>query len=197
LVLDGAFTAPKASPAGPKPYAGAKLDPASLAGVYVSAGAQSVIHIGVAKGALILNYDGSDLPLVQTGPLRFETSQSPIRAELDTDLQGLVIEVRGEKEPPYRRVPAYSPTLEDLATWAGRYHSVELGTDWTIRVDKDIAYLNGRLIGRLAGTPVSKDIWMWGTGFFALRRGPDGRAAGFDLSLDRMMRIHFDRLGPA
>jgi CubicO group peptidase (beta-lactamase class C family) len=197
VVLDSAFTAAKVAPPGPKLYAGAKLDPALLSGAYVSDGDQSAVRLGVSKGALVLQSAGRDLVLVQTGPRRFEASHSPITVEFDADWQGLVVAMQGEKEPPYRRVTSYSPTPEDVATLAGRYYSVELGATWTIRVKNGVAYLNRRAVGESAVTAVSKDIWTSGRGFLALRRGPDGRVGGFDFSASRILRIHFDRLGPA
>ena len=196
VLLDGAFPAAVAAAASSKPFAGPKLDAAALEGAYVSDGAQNAIRISASGGAPVAHIFGLTLPLVQTSARRFEATGFPLAVAFDADRQGLVLSMRGEAEPRYRRVVASAPKPADIEGLAGRYHSPELGADWTIRVDKGVAYLKSRTLDEAALQPIDRDTMTTDEAFLALKRSPAGEVTGFDLSLSRMLRIHFVRWTP-
>lgn len=197
VVLAGAFTQPPpaSSAKAPPPYAGAKVDPATLAGDYVSDINQSAVVVVVDKGAPAAKLFGLTLPLIQTGAHSFVTAGYPIELSFSADAKDLTLTLFGEADPPYRRVAVVAPSAPETAALAGRYRSPELGTEWTIRVDKGVAYVKGRAVGEHALEPINRDTWLTDEGFFALTWSPDGRVTGFDLSASRMTRIRFDRVG--
>lgn len=172
---------------------GPRLDLAALAGAYVSDGAQSAIRLTAEKGVLTLHVSGRAFTLTQTGPRRLTADRLPLTVDLDSDGQGLRLALYGAEEPPFRRMVAYAPTAAEIDALAGRYHSAELDADWSIQVEKGVAYLTSRTSGRMALTALSGDIWTSDDSFLAFRRDPAGQVSGFDLSVARMLRIGFER----
>jgi hypothetical protein len=197
VVLAGAFTqpAPVTDAKAPSAYKGAKLDPAVLAGDYVSEANQSAVIVLVDKGAPAAKLFGQVMPLVQTGPRTLQTAAYPIELEFSPDARQLTLTVFGEADPPYQRVEVVKPSPAETAALAGRYRSAELGTEWTIRVQGGVAYVKGRAVGEHAMEPVNRDIWLTEEGFFVPTWSADGKVTGFDLSASRMMRIRFERVG--
>jgi CubicO group peptidase (beta-lactamase class C family) len=203
VVLASAFPPTKETPKVAEKAAGKKTDakaapplaPAALGGAYVSEGAQRALRIGADKdGALVVSAGSFSLPMAQTGPRRFESKRYPVALDFDADGQGFLLLNDGLADPPFKRAAPWTPTADDLAALAGRYHSGELGTDWTIRVDNGVAYVKGRAVGESKLDPVSKDVWTSDSGYFAIKRGADGKVTGFDLSASRMLRIGFERV---
>ncbi|HWE47909.1 MAG TPA: serine hydrolase domain-containing protein [Caulobacteraceae bacterium] len=197
VVLAKAFTQPRASTdakGAPAPYTGPKLAPETVAGAYVSDAAQSALRLVADKGVLVLKYGPLSLPMDQTGPRQFTTKAFPVTATFDPDDRTLVLVIGDDAQPPYTRVAPWSPSPADIDALAGRYHSPELGTDWTIRVADGVAYVKGRAVGEAKLDPIAKDIWTSDMGYFAVRRGADGHITGYDLSASRMLRIGFNRV---
>jgi len=195
-VLEGAFQAGKAGTPTLKPFVGPKLKAAALAGVYVSDGAQSVIHLTPSDAGLALRLSGQSEPLVQTGERQFEPPGFPIAVTFDADHQGLVLTVLGEAEPHYRRVPAFTPKAVEIESLAGRYHSPELGADFAIRVKEGVAYLKARAIEEARLEPIDHNTLATEDAFLVLKRDAAGHVTGFDMSASRMLRIHFERSPP-
>jgi hypothetical protein len=181
----------KAAPA----YAGPKIDPASLVGDYVSDINQSAVVVVIDKGAPAARLFGQVFPLVQTGPRTLMTKELPIELSFSPDARELTLKLFGEADPPYRRIAVVAPSPAETAAMAGRYRSPELGTEWTIRVDKGVAYVKGRAQGEHPLEPINRDIWLTDEGFFAPTWSADGHVTGFDFSASRMTRIRFDRVG--
>lgn len=197
VVLAGAFTqAPPVRDAKTAPaYAGPRLDPQSVAGAYVADASQDAVTIMADKGVLSAKLFGQVFPLTQIGPRRFTIGVFPVEVEFSADGQELRSWLFGEEEPPHRRVAITAPSPAETAALAGRYRSPELGTEWTIRLDKGVAYVKGRAVGDHRLEPINRDIWLTDEGFFAPVWSADGRVTGFNFSASRMTRIRFDRIG--
>ena len=184
-----------AAPAAAPAYAGLKLDPQTVAGDYVSDVSQSAVVVLADKGGPAAKLFGQLMPLVQTGPRTLATRTYPISLTFSPDAKQLTLTVFGDVDPPYVRVAKVAPSSAETSALAGRYRSPELGTEWTIRVDKGVAYVKGRGQGEHPLDAVTRDIWLTDQGFFAPTWSADGRVTGFDFSASRMTRIRFERVG--
>jgi CubicO group peptidase (beta-lactamase class C family) len=197
VVLAGAFTqpAPVTDPKTAPAYAGPKLDPQSVAGAYVAEVSQDAVTLTADKGVLSAKLFGQSFPLTQIGPRRFTVGVYPIEIEFSADGQELRSWIFGEEDPPHHRVAIVAPTPAEIAAMAGRYRSAELGTEWTVRVEKGVAYVKGRAVGDHPLEPINRDVWVTDEGFFAPSWSADGRVTGFDFSASRMTRIRFEKIG--
>ncbi len=200
VVLAGAFKepavakgAPKASDSGADKRPAAAVDAAAFAGTYFAEDVQSVLSIANADGKAILSLFGGKIPLESAGDDRLTAMGGMVQLDFAKGHATVKMVIRGGPGTDYRRVDKITPTASDLAEIAGSYHSPELGTTWTIRVDGAKAFVAGRAVGDSELEAIVKDGFQARSGFIAFTRNASGKIDGFNVSASRMQRIRFDR----
>ena len=195
VILAGSFPAAPAagSPSAPAAAPVAKIDPAPYLGLYYADALQSVVEITADSGRLVAHAMGQPLPLTPLGEDRFSYGGQAVELQFSDQRRTLAVSIRGTSQGPYLKTAGFTPTAADLQALAGSYSSPELGTTWTVRIEKGKAMLKGRAIGESELKPRFKDAYQADGSFVRFTRGADGRINGFDVSASRMLRIRFNR----
>jgi CubicO group peptidase (beta-lactamase class C family) len=94
----------------------------------------------------------------------------------------------------YRRARPYAPAAAELAAFAGRYETDEIGT---VEVTPGGSGLSSRLNGSPAieFAPVDPDVFQRGQMTLRFRRDAAGRVIGLDLTSPALRNAHFPRRG--
>lgn len=92
----------------------------------------------------------------------------------------------------YRRARPYAPSAADLAAFAGRYETDEIGT---LEIAPTSTGLSGRLneSPQLELAPVDPDVFQRGAMTIRFRRDASGRVSGLDLTNPVLRNAHFPR----
>ena len=136
---------------------------------------------------------GRTLPLQQVAPGHLTTAGAPVDLTFSEGGRTVSIGLLGSPLGTFARTERYQPSAAELAELAGTYHSAELGTSWTVRVEGGKAFAKGRAVGEHELTSAMKDGYQMPRGFLVFTRGQNGRVNGFNLSASRMLKIRFDR----
>lgn len=94
----------------------------------------------------------------------------------------------------YRRARGYGPAAADLASFAGRYETDEIGA---VEITAAATGLSGRLNGSPAieFAPVDPDVFLAGQTLIRFRRDAAGAVVGLDLTSPALRGAHFPRRG--
>ncbi|HEY7896323.1 MAG TPA: serine hydrolase [Gemmatimonadaceae bacterium] len=205
IVLAKAFTMAKPNASTPKRAVTTRSDerPATtLAGGYFASSTGEVFRIVTHDSGLVLEIAGQKFPLHHEGPLEYRVGALPISVTFVADSSNAVGALWLRTGPSdsleaQRFVPA-SPSADELAGYAGRYRSPELGVTWPITYDhgtltlgttpSELMDISGTLEPAMSGTFTA------GSGTLQFLRDATGRVTGFTLSASRMRGIEFDRL---
>ncbi|MBD8524473.1 serine hydrolase domain-containing protein [Pseudomarimonas arenosa] len=114
----------------------------ALCGVYWSEEQRLLRSLRLSEGVLYYGRDdGSEQPLRMLARLRAEFDDQPgqggLRWEFGVD-GSLELHIELSAEPPLRlcRMPAFSPSADQLASYCGHYVSTELDVQWTLIHDE-------------------------------------------------------------
>jgi hypothetical protein len=207
IVLDKSFTESKATAARDArdtSKVATALPVAALVGGYVAPSTGDIVRIRQADGKPSLGYAGQSFPLAATGPLEYSVNGLPVRITFEPGASKLAhaiwLHIGSSDSMHAERFVPDAPTAAELRSYAGRYHSPELGVTWNIK------FANGRLVldnvpselMDITGTlePAMKSTFTAGGGVLHFERNRSGRVTGMTLSASRMRGIIFDRVGP-
>ncbi len=194
VILAGAFPAAAATPsAGPAAAPAANVDPAPYLGLYYADALQSVVEVAADSGRLVAHAMGRPLSLSPLGEDRFGFQGQTVVVQFTDQRRALNLSILGVSQGPYLKTPSFTPTAADLQALVGSYSSPELGTTWTVRIEKGKVMLKGRAVGESELKPRIKDGYQANGSFVRFTRGANGRINGFDVSASRMLRIRFNR----
>ncbi len=172
------------------------------AGTYYSARRATLREVAYTESGL--QFQG--LQLVPLGERRFFFEQEPdsqvefLPASNDALAGMKVITLSGEYD--YQRVERVSPSLQDLAGYAGRYYSPELDVHWTLIAGEDHLIAKRRKYVDSKLTPLFKDAfsddWLplmgYPTTYLAVfERDADGAISGLRVSGTRVRNLWFAR----
>ncbi len=167
---------------------------ARYAGVYLERPTSTFRRVVLEEGKLRLERGfGRSGELTPLGGGRFRLSSGVTDVLVSFPAPGRMEErVGGEKPAVYEAVPPVSPSPADLAAYAGRYASEELGVEWTVMVrDKRLALLRPGLRDTLL-EPVDRGGFKGeGLGAVWFQRTPEGAVTGFRLDGARAWGIGF------
>lgn len=195
--------AASAAPSGAAPAAGADAATPGLgdrAGLFFSERTGDPLRLVVDDGRLRVARGPA---LVALGQDRFRNAR-PMLSFMSQDEFELRFVSRDQFElrsmegrtTRYRRARPYAPGAADLAAFAGRYETDEIG------VVEIVAAGNG-LSGRLNGSPplefapVDPDVFQLGPMTIRFRRDAAGKVTGLDLTSPALRHAHFPRRGDA
>ncbi|HYE47834.1 MAG TPA: serine hydrolase domain-containing protein [Caulobacter sp.] len=165
-------------------------DPAGLAGLYVNE---------KTGRPLVLVFDGTVLRVSGAGPL-FPMTGDSARLGGDViafqDRGSFVLRTLEGGRYLHRRAAPWTPTYEQLATFAGRYHSDELGV--TYRVTLEAGQLSLRLENRplppVRMGPMNRDTFNLNGNLARFRRDGAGRIVSMSLGSARVRDLALRRL---
>jgi len=205
VVLAKAFTAPK--PNAPivaratTPQSGERPT-ATLAGGYFAPATGEVYRIVTHDSGLVLEIAGQSFPLRRQGTLEYRVAAFPASITFVADsgnaARALWLRTGPSDSLEAQRFVAATPSAAELAGYAGRYYSPELGVTWPITFDHDTLTLGTTpselmdISGRLK--PAMQGTFTAGGGTLQFVRDASGRVTGMTLSASRMRGIEFDRL---
>jgi CubicO group peptidase (beta-lactamase class C family) len=168
---------------------------AQRAGVWKGRATGEVRIIELAGDGLVLKM-GRDLPLVPLSADRFSIMESySIRFETENGKPVLVPEQDVLGKDRFDLVPAFRPSVAELAAFAGSYYAPELDVTWRITADSAglRAELRGRELAKLR--PTYQDHFSGEQGSsLAFRRAKGGRVTGFSVQAGRVRNIVFTRV---
>jgi hypothetical protein len=94
----------------------------------------------------------------------------------------------------YAQVPEWKPSADDLAAFAGRYYSEELGTEYRFEVvDGRLGFRHRKLPDGVLDPTFENAFTLRGR-TLVFERGADGRVAGFRMSDGRVYDVAFARV---
>ena len=173
------------------------------AGTYLNPRNGVVWRLAAKDGKLFATNRGGDFlfsPLSDTKFLstQFQVMTVPVQATLEfsksaQDQRWTAILTIGS-QPPVALEPAdlVTPTLDQLAEYAGDYFSDELGVTYKIRLEDGKLFIkNIPAFDGLALKPTVKDSFTGGGPGFRFGRDPQGKVSGFTLRL-AMQRINIE-----
>ena len=205
IVLAKAFTAPR--PNAPMAAAAATTPngerPATtLAGGYFASATGEVYRIATRDSGLVLEVAGQSFPLKPQGPLEYRVAAFPMSitfvADSSSTADALWLRTGPSDSLEAQRFVPARPSATELAGYAGRYHSPELGVTWPITFEHGVLTLGTTpselmdISGRLE--PAMEGTFTAGSGTLQFVRDVTGRVTGMTLSASRMRGIEFDRL---
>jgi CubicO group peptidase (beta-lactamase class C family) len=205
VVLAKQFSAPKSNATvaarTPTTQSGGRPT-ATVAGGYFASATGEVFRIVTHDSGLVVEFAGQSFPLHRQGPLEYRVAAFPISITFVADSANAARALWLHTGPSdsleaQRFVPA-TPDAAELASYAGRYHSPELGVTWPITFDhgalvlgttpSELMDISGKLEPAMQGTFTA------GGGTLHFVRDATGRVTGMTLSASRMRGIEFDRL---
>ncbi|HEX6808447.1 MAG TPA: serine hydrolase [Gemmatimonadaceae bacterium] len=175
---------------------------ATLAGGYYASSTGEVFRIVTHDSGLVLEIAGQSFPLKPQGPLLYSVRALPIWitfvADSGTAPGALWLHTGPSDSLEAQRFVPATPSAAELARYAGRYHSPELGVTWPITFEHGVLTLGTTpselmdISGRLE--PAMEGTFTAGSGTLQFVRDATGRVTGMTLSASRMRGIEFDRL---
>ena len=174
----------------------------TLAGGYFASATGEVYRIVTHDSGMVVEFAGQSFPLHRQGPLEYRVAAFPISITFVADSGNAATALWLRTGPSdsleaQRFVPA-TPDAAELASYAGRYYSPELGVTWPITFDhgaltlgttsSELMDISGKLVPAMQGTFTA------GSGTLQFVRDASGRVTGMTLSASRMRGIEFDRL---
>lgn len=177
------------------------VDLSGRAGLFFSERDGQALRVVVQEGRLGIGGVG---PLVTVASDRFRNSEPflPVMSQADFELHFVTadeIELRtAEGETTrYRRAAPYTPGEAELAAFAGRYGSDELGTVYdVVPGDEGLVLRIASNPGQTAElTPVDRDTFMVSRMIVRFARDDRGSVVGFDYSNPVVRNIRFTRQG--
>jgi CubicO group peptidase (beta-lactamase class C family) len=179
------------------------LNPADLdawTATYRERSTGRLISMEASEGALVLVVEGERTTLVPTSKRAARLGAGPDHLELNGAAPQRTIVAKKEVSfmvETYDEIVLVPPSLEELETLAGRFHSEEIGTAWTLSISDGRLMVTGAVfeepaeLERVEGDDYSI-TQIGATARFA--RDRRGRVTGFAFGLDRMRGIEFERV---
>jgi hypothetical protein len=190
LFLADAFTSALASPTA----SDAAPTAAPASGFYRSQSGGALAEISTAAdGALTLTLMGMPIPMKADAAGRWTPSEASWEIELAAQPDGtLALWLWAGKPTIYRRLLADSTIAPELA---GAYYSPELNIIYRVAVASDGAALTVRRGFAPAEPlkPLTRDLYASSYMLFEFGRDADGQPQAFDLFVDRVTGIRFER----
>jgi CubicO group peptidase (beta-lactamase class C family) len=141
---------------------------------------------------------GERLALVPTSPRTFRLDPDPVVLEFGGTGPRRTLAVKGPMfEERFVEAELLEPSTGQLAALTGRYRSDEIGTEWTLSVSGRALVATGPVFDEPAVlvTVIEDEYSSAALGAaFRFTRGERGDVTGFDLDLNRMRGIRFDRV---
>ncbi len=166
-----------------------------LTGVYAAAHADNAVQIKLRENRLYAGPgDGAPVSVLPDRRLQIRGRRQPARYEIGDDGVVTLRVLAPGTEWAYAKVAPPDTTPDVLESYTGAYHSEELGTEYTARVE------NGKLVlwhykhGVMPLEAVYADGFA-GRGFdLTFTRDSDRRVDGFTASSGRVWKVRFDRV---
>jgi CubicO group peptidase (beta-lactamase class C family) len=203
LYIGGAAASPAAE--SPAPVAPAvKLSTEQLqrnVGLYRESGGETFFRAFVREGQLmgaLGTGTGDYFPLTPASETRFTILGTPFSIEFAPPVSGLAPGFRNfiEEKPSgaFERVQPFTPSIEQLRTYAGAYRSAELAVEWTIAV-RDTALVIRRP-GKADTTvePLATDMFTTIGDFMKFSRDPRGAIDGLTVVSSGARGLRFERV---
>jgi CubicO group peptidase (beta-lactamase class C family) len=190
----------------PEPPAGIALSRAELeekAGLYRDALTGEPLRLVVEEGDAVLRIEEGSR-LIPVSPTTFHVGTGDRTFEFErvenVDRPRIRATIREADEPPlevaaYEPVEAFAPTADDLAVYAGTFHSDDAETTLRVGVEGDGLVAHRRPDTRITLTPVYQDVFRSGMGLVRFHRGADGAVTGIGLRQARVHDMRFERVG--
>ncbi len=159
-----------------------------FAGLYRSLAPVGTLTISAQQGTLVSTNAGR---LSRRSALRFEGS-GDMRFDFD-DRGGLRVTDEFGTGDAYERVQPWTPGIQELQPFVGRYVSAELALTMRVVLDGSRLLLDRGPAGTMTLNPVFPDGFSSGLGWIVVRRDAAGRVAGFSVNQDRVWDLRFAR----
>jgi len=205
IVLAKAFTSPKPNAPAPERAVATRSGErpaAGLAGGYFASATGEVFRVVTRDSGLVFEFAGQSFPLHSQGPLEYRVAAFPISVTFVADsgnaASALWLHTGPSDSLEAQRYVRASPSAAELAAYAGRYHSPELGVTWPITFEHGVLTLGTTpselmdISGKLE--PAMPGTFTAGGGTLQFVHDAAGRVTGMTLSASRMRGIEFDRL---
>lgn len=168
---------------------------ASLAGVYRRE-TGDVTRVIAHDGKLSLG-DASGPELLPVSERHFALRGADADVQFDSAADGsrtLLIRRGSARAQVYRRMTPFTPTAAQLASFAGRYRSSELDTDFDITAGDSALTLKQRRPGTIDLRPLYTDAFRGEVGVIEFSRDANGRVTGFVINAGRVRGLRFERI---
>lgn len=168
---------------------------ASLTGVYRDADGFDARRIEL-HGDTLKAMIGPGYPLRPLGNDRYEIVGVDVNFVLRPPRNGEPATMTTEDDPDdvYVQLPAWAPTADDLAAFAGTYYSDELGTEYRFVIDDGRLAFRHRKLADAVLEPTFENGFTLRGRTVIFERGADGRVIGFRMSDGRVYDVAFERV---
>lgn len=167
-----------------------------LAGVYVAQPGDRTFQLRFERDTLKFAL-GPGFPLRQIGEERFEM----VGPGFEITLRPASASQPATLTPPdfisrdtYVRTDPWSPTDDELRSFAGTYHSRELGTEYRFAREDSTLIFSHRKLESQPLTPAFENAFVLGGNSVVFTRDSQGEIDGFRMSSSRVWNVRFDRV---
>lgn len=166
---------------------------ARIAGVYSHPLTGAPMFITLRGKTLVLGQTGGP-ELMPQSATQFRVAGTPVQFSLNQagDLVQTVVAWPPRTAVTYRRQRATTLTRNDLETYAGRYHSEELGATYTVTATDSTLTLRTRMGRALTARHAYGDTFA-GDMLLNFTRDATGRVNGIRMSSNRVFHVRFER----
>ena len=162
-------------------------------GLYRGADEGDYVRLELQDGALTVAV-GPGYPLVPTGEARFRLDGAPIDLSFEGEPGHRTFELRRpERSESFSEVEPAALTPEIAASYAGRWRSEELGTEYRIEADGDRLRLERGRGDPIPLQPTVDDEFLVNGDVLTFERGRDGAPTAFTIDAGRVRGIRFER----
>ena len=164
-----------------------------LEGIYVAQPGDRTLQLQFKKDTLWAAV-GPGFPLVQIDDHNFNVLGVGMTVELmpSTDSRAAKLSLPGNNDPYFRKEP-WSPTGDELRSFAGSYYSSELGTTYEFTFKDSVLMFDHRKIDSQTLNPAFEDGFDLGGRSVVFTRDEKGDIDGFKISSGRSWNVRFDK----
>lgn len=168
-------------------------DLAELTGFYRRDDSDTPLQLVVRDGSLTILTGGANGTLLPAGADRFRLAGSATVGTFDRTGGSATLELSGPVGGRYRQEPHWRPAPEELGRFAGDYYSAEVGSQYSIWLERGRLLLRERRLGTLPPIPTYPGGFFTSGFYLSFTDGPDGPVDGFTISTERAWKVRFDR----
>lgn len=164
VALASQFKDAPAAQAGPS-AAPADFDPSVFVGLYEGEPGDILRIEKQASGPLAMHRAGGGAALRALGLRRVQSTSGITQLDLADDGKSLTLTRNDDPKPVlFKRLTEYRASAAEQAALVGRYHSAELGTEWTLSIKQDRLTLKGAGADEAPVSAIKPDL-LEGPGF--------------------------------
>lgn len=161
-------------------------------GLYLASTENQTMTVSMAEGSLSL---GGQTKLLPTSPNTFRINGRDGHIKIDALPNGKpqLTMVNSNSKEVYNRVKSWSPGIDELSVFEGKYWSDELETVYHLIIKDEQLTIEHRWLGELVLEPVMKNLFKTSRGFYVNFTRNENEVSGLNINSGRTLNVFFQR----